>query len=191
MSPNEPDFNIVANDLISNEFRRMGITKFQEAATFIQYLKYGRNVDKENLATIFSDKCGTCSTKHAVLKTLAGENAFLHIGLRLGIFKMNAENTPKIAKTLEEARLKYIPEAHNFLRYNGHILDYTSTTSDAGSFEKDLLEETAISPEQIGTFKVNYHKRYLQKWLASEPSVKYSVNEIWSIREQCIKALSQ
>ncbi len=185
-----PDFYIQAEGLISNEFLNRDIHTFGEAAAYVRELPYGRNADKKHLETVFANGCGTCSTKHALLKKLAEENGLKGLRLVLGIFKMNAVNTPKIAATLRKHSLEYIPEAHNYLRFENLILDFTARTSAELSFLPDLLEEIELQPDQITDFKIAFHQNYLNKWLASEPAIPFTLEEIWRIREQCIKDLS-
>ncbi|OYU84688.1 MAG: hypothetical protein CFE24_05145 [Flavobacterium sp. BFFFF2] len=67
----------------------MNISHFQQAADFVKQLPYGRNLDKENLVSVLSDGCGTCSSKHALIKQLAIENQFESLKLCMGLFKMN------------------------------------------------------------------------------------------------------
>ncbi len=43
----------------------------------------------------------------------------------LGIFKMNAENTPQITDILSKNQLNYIPEAHNYFKFQNEIFDFT------------------------------------------------------------------
>ena len=104
---NLPDFKISSTGGISREFLNGNILSFQDAAILVKELRYKRNKNKEDLLAVFSDNCGTCSTKHALLKKLADENGCNKIKLILGIFKMNAENTPSVKKTLE----KYHPNS--------------------------------------------------------------------------------
>lgn len=52
----------------------------------------------------------------------------------------------------------------------------------------DILEEREIEPEQVNVFKVELHKKYLKNWMA-ENSTDMSFEEIWGIREKCIKKL--
>jgi hypothetical protein len=115
------NFDIKPIGIISNKFLSHHIYTFDEATKFVRQLPYGRNNDKTDLTTIFYDNCGTCSTKHAILKQLANENNFNDLKLILGLFRMNAINTPKISETLKKSKLVYIPEAHNYLKYKSII----------------------------------------------------------------------
>jgi hypothetical protein len=90
------NFNITSDQEISQLFKQNHCFDFNSASEFIRNLPYRRNLNKDNLATVFTDNCGTCSTKHALLKKLAEENQQSDFKLILGIFRMNGENTPKI-----------------------------------------------------------------------------------------------
>jgi hypothetical protein len=184
------DFDIKATGAIATCFLNRNIGTFSQAAEFIKQLPYRRNENKDALTTVFTDQCGTCSTKHAVLKQLAIENKRNDLALMLGIFKMNGHNTPKIAGTLKQYNLQCIPEAHNYLKFEDRILDYTFPNSKSNNFEQDLLEEIIILPNQITNFKVAYHSAYLKKWLIGN-YIPYSLDEIWDIRELCIQQLSK
>jgi hypothetical protein len=186
----QPDFDIQAAGNISKEFIKRSIFTFAEAALFVRQLPYGRNADKYDAGAIFANNCGTCSTKHALLKSLAAENGTGTLKLFIGIYKMNGTNTPAVAATLLKHGLAYIPEAHCYLKHNGHILDYTKANAKAADFADDLLEEIEILPEQITDFKVACHKNYIAAWLSSNRQITFTPAEVWAIREQCIKALS-
>jgi hypothetical protein len=185
-----PNFKIQQNGEISLEFLKRNIYTFSEATKYINNLNYGRNENKDDLKTIFDDNCGTCSTKHSILKKLAEENNENDIKLILGIFKMNASNTYEIKETLERNKLEYIPEAHNYLKYENTIYDFTKIGSKPSDFENDLLEEIEILPNQITIFKVEYHKKFLQNWLNKNNNIKLNLIELWKIREECIQNLT-
>lgn len=182
------DFKIQSTAIISSEFKKLGIFSFSEALVFVKTMPYGRNINKSNPLCIFEDNKGTCSTKHTLLKELANENGHNELKLMLGMFKMNAANTPPIKKVLGKYNLAYIPEAHNYLKYEDTIIDCTTTKELY--FQPFLLEETEIDVTQIIEYKVAYHKQYLFNWLKNN-RLPYSAEEIWQIREACIAALSE
>lgn len=187
---NQPDFDIKSMGQISKEFTDRNIVTFKQASLFIKQLAYGRNADKNNLATVFTDNCGTCSTKHALLKRLADENEFEKVKLIVGLFKMNKKNTPQVSSTLQKYNLEYIPEAHCYLKFEDKIIDLTKLNSKPTDFLDELIEEIEILPEQITDFKVNYHKNYLASWLDKNKQINLSLNDLWKIREECIQKLS-
>jgi hypothetical protein len=180
-----PNFRIQEKGSISALFLEKGLLDFAAATAFVAKLPYRRNTNKNDLCAVFEEACGTCSTKHALLAELATENDFRGIDLILSIFQMNANNTPKIAETLNQNGLKFIPEAHNYLRYQNQLLDFT-TPHPAYSLEKEILIELKIKPSQISSFKVDFHRQYLKRWLEENQQIPFSLNELWSIREKCI-----
>ncbi len=125
-----------------------------------------------------------------LFKQLADENYFKELQLVMGIFKMNTLNTPAVKNTLKKYRLEYIPEAHNYLRYEGEIMDCSKTNWQISDFENDILEEIEILPDQITDYKVKYHKKFLEKWLLENELVPYNLEQFLKIREECIVDLS-
>lgn len=163
-----------------------------DSVTLSNYLKnvpYGRTKNRSDFASVLTENKGTCSTKHAFLKQVAIENNIDDIQLFIGIYKMNEINTKGVGNVLKSYNLEYIPEAHSYLKINGEIIDITRTTISGDSFENTLLEETEILPNDIGDFKVEFHKNYLKQWLLKE-QINYHFEAIWKIRELCIAALS-
>lgn len=185
-----PNFKIEPVGPISTAFLERNIFTFKSATDFVAQLAYGRNSNKDDLQTILTELCGTCSTKHALLKMLADENGFEEVKLVIGIFKMNAENTIGTAQILEQYELGFIPEAHCYLKYQTAIYDFTRAEAKPSDFKDDLIEELEISANQISGFKVAYHKRHLQDWLNENRQIKYDLETLWNIREQCIENLS-
>ena len=185
----ELHFQLLSKELISQHYLDLGITDFCTAVQFVRNLDYKRNFRKEDVLCVLKEKGRTCSSKHSLLKLLATENKRVEVKLILGIFKMNSNNTPKIVKVLEKYNLKEIPEAHNYLKINNQIHDYTRRNSKPEYFLNDLLEEIEIEPSQITTFKIEYHQIFIGNYLKKNPKIPYSAEEFWQIREECISAL--
>ncbi|WP_228462889.1 hypothetical protein [Chryseobacterium caseinilyticum] len=174
--------------IISEQFLKRSISDFHDACQYISKLPYKRNSDKNNILCVFDDLGGTCSTKHATLRKLALENGHTDIKLILGIFKMDTEYTWKIKNTLEKFNLNYIPEAHNYLKIDDEYFDFTKPGSDYLQFKSKLLIEREIEFDEILDEKISFHKDFLKKWIADQ-NIHCSLDEIWNIREQCIKDL--
>lgn len=189
MLPQHYNFSITAEGKVSTAFREQGVTNFSGAIELITDLPYGRNADKENPVTIFTDGCGTCGTKHALLKQLADEQNIDGVQLILCVFKMNRENTHSIKEILDKYNLPYMLEAHNYLRVGGEIVDATKRNWSVLQFLDDVIGEIEIQPGQITGFKVSYHKKLLTDSLIQHQEITYSLTELYAIREQCIAAL--
>lgn len=186
---NFPNAEIKAGKPISDAFLQKGITSFQAACHFVKNLPYHRN-EERNANCVLKEMQGVCSTKHALLKQLANELDLQEIKMMLGVFKMNAQNTPKVKTVLESSQLDYIPEAHTYFRVNGVLIDLTTSESFTAEFEPDLLYEQEYSPNQIGDWKVNFHKDFLSNYIAKQ-NWTISLNQLWQVREECIEALFQ
>ena len=75
-------------------------------------------------------------------------------------------------------------------KINGIRTDLTTSKSEFQKIEKDILQEKEIQPHEVSAFKVTYHKDYVKNWLI-ETNSKVGFDEIWYIREKCIKNLSE
>ena len=101
---------------------------------------------------------------------------------------------PELVATSKTDTLKFTSgiraEAHCYLKYNDLILDYTKQNSTPSDFIDDLIEEIEISPNQITDYKIKYHKNYLATWLDKTEQLNLTLNDLWTIREQCIQNLT-
>ena len=166
------------------------IATWDALTLYIKAIPYGRNANRDDFSLVLTENKGTCSSKHALLKTLAKDFNQENVQLIIGIFKMNAENMPILADYLNENQLDYIPEAHCYLKIDGVPFDYTVEDSLYPKIKNDILEEIEIEPYQVSDYKVNYHKEFLKNWIQETHQSK-SFDEIWKIRETCIQKLSE
>ena len=183
------DYYLKSDDTLTALVRSQGIDTWHQLTSFIQNLPYGRNSNRTDFGLVISEMKGTCSSKHALLKSIADLNQVPDIQLVIGIYRMTQLNTPGIGSALGDNTMTYIPEAHCYLKIKGERTDLTSTQSEFEKIEKYIIEEMTILPEQVATFKVTYHKNFIQKWLQDNDS-KLDLEEIWRIRETCIMNLS-
>ena len=166
-----------------------GLSNLEMCMSYLRALPYSRNSNRTDLGLVFTEGKGTCSSKHAALKAIALEQEIHAVQLILCLYKMSADNTPGIGTHIRDANLEYLPEAHCYLDIDGEKLDLTSTSASLARIENDILHEEIIKPDQVGTYKVTAHKKFVQDWLASE-HIEKSFEEVWSIRESCIASLS-
>lgn len=183
------DFKITSQLPLSKICRTIKTDTFSKLCDYIKKLPYGRTKNRSNYTSIIKEQKGTCSSKHAFLKAVAEENNQTHIKLYIGIYKMNEANTKGVGRIIAQRDIKYIPEAHTYLKVNNKIVDVTRSCKSQITFENSLLIEQEIKPDQIGEYKVSWHQSYIKQWL-SEKKTRYSFKEIWCIREDCIAALS-
>jgi hypothetical protein len=114
---NFPDALISGSGVIANEFLKLGITGFIDACRYVHELPYGYNSDRDDLSILFREGKGSCTTKHAVIATLA-EELSLPIFKNIGIYAMTEEIVSGTQQILEDYNLPHIPMVHCYLVYD-------------------------------------------------------------------------
>jgi hypothetical protein len=186
-----PHFPLRPADGVTVPFLAMGVRDFYEAARYVYQLPYGRTSERANFRQVLTEGYGTCSTKHALLAQLALEQGVV-VALTLGIYEMTEANTPGVGPILAQYSLSALPEAHCYLTHNRIRIDITRAGVEPAEPITHFLYEEPITPEQIGSYKVALHQRFLQDWLTrSAVAGVYTVADLWRIREACIVALGQ
>jgi hypothetical protein len=119
--PNPP---IVPSGAVAGQFLDLGIKTFLDACRYVHDLPYGYNSDRDDLLILFAEKMGTCTTKHAVIATLAAE-LNLPVEKHIGIYPMTEEIVTGTRLILEQFDLPYVPMLHCFLVYRPYRVDLT------------------------------------------------------------------
>ncbi len=184
-----PNFNITPGSVVSDLFLKKNVSTFYDAIETIHNLPYGRVQNPMKIGNVITQGKGTCSTKHATLKALAEEHALYGLKLQLAIYGMEEENTKGIGPILDKYKLPYMLEAHCFLCYDEHVYDYTFSGNKTLKWRDSVLIRNTIDTDQIGGYKSDYHKSVLQDWIERD-QLPYTLEELWSIREECIAALA-
>lgn len=180
---------LTSDKQLTNIVKEKSIVHWEDLLAFVRAIPYGRSSSRTDFSLVITENCGTCSSKHAFLRAVADENDIKDVQLILCMYKMNAQNTPGIGTEMAASGLDFIPEAHCYLKIGVNKYDLTNPTSDLTRIEKDILKEIEIEPIQVGTFKVDYHKKFLKEWIKND-NLDFSFEEVWQIREQCINNLS-
>ncbi len=174
---------------VSRAFKDAGCATLRDAFEHVWRLPYGRNSDPADPMAPLADQRGTCSTKHALLARLAAEQRF-DVELRIGIYRMHESNTPGVGPVLQANGLEAIPEAHCYLVRDNTMIDLTRDTNVGAEPIDTFLHEETIEPDQVGDFKRNLHRGFLQEWASTRDAAGHTPERLWEIREQCIAALS-
>lgn len=119
-----PDGPIPDAGMISQKFIALDIRTFQEACRYVHKLPYGYNSDKDDLLALFKEGMGTCTTKHAVIGTLA-EELGLPVVKHIGIYRMTEKIVTGTETILKKYDLPYVPMLHCFLVYDNYRVDLT------------------------------------------------------------------
>lgn len=185
------NFKLTSNEQYSIAFRELKINSFKEACDFIAQLPYGRNTKREDFALVLSEMKGTCSSKHALLASLALENGHPEVELIAGIFLMNEETHSQLNVFFADKSYPSIPECHCYLRFQGERFDYTDGSNRMEVIAPKIVREQRIDPNQVVDWKIMIHKHYLQGWLTRNPAFQMTLEDIWRDREEAIGLLSK
>lgn len=139
-----PDKTITAPGKVSDRFLELGIVTFIGACRLVHELPYGYNSDRDDLMILFEEGFGTCSTKHAVIATLAAEQD-LPIHRATGIYAMTEKIVAGADRILADHGLPYVPMIHCFLMYGDHRVDLTEGNHNG----KRCAIDTFLYTEQV------------------------------------------
>jgi hypothetical protein len=117
-----PDKPITDAGPVSRQFLRLGIDRFQDACRTVHELPYGYNSDRDDPMILFKENFGSCTTKHAVIATLAAE-LYLAIEKSIGIYAMAEDLVTGTEPILEKYELPYVPMVHCFLVHEDNRVD--------------------------------------------------------------------
>lgn len=147
-----PNKTIISAGTISNHFLSCGINNFLDACDYVHQLPYGYNSDRDDLMILFKEKMGSCTTKHAVIATLAAE-LDLPINKSIGIYPMTEALVTGTEKILNKYDLPYVPMIHCFLGYQDYRVDLTEGNQNGKNQSIDTLFYTEMVEPNISEKK--------------------------------------
>jgi hypothetical protein len=119
-----PECKIAGQGDMTRQFLIRKITSFKAACAYVHGMPYGYNTDRDDLLGLFKEGKGSCTTKHAVIATLAGE-LNLPVGKQIGIYAMTEALVNGTDTILNQFGLPYLPMVHCFLVHETHRVDLT------------------------------------------------------------------
>jgi hypothetical protein len=185
-----PDKQLADAGPVSKTFLDRGITNLQQACRYVHELPYGYNSNRDELMILFKEKMGTCTTKHAVIATLAQELA-LPIRKHVGIYAMTEDLVTGTDKLLAEYDLPYIPMLHCFLMYDRFRVDLTEGNRNGKnrSIEEFLYEER-VEPNISAKNEYLLYRKALQDVILKRPELQgVDLKRILHAREEGLKLL--
>jgi hypothetical protein len=141
-----PESDIKPVGMISNRFLKMNISTFHSACTYVHRMPYGYNADRNDLMSLFKEGKGTCTTKHAVIATLAAELE-LPVHKHIGIYAMTEALVSGTGTILEKYVLPYLPMAHCYLVFQSYRVDLTEgNTNGKNRSIEEFLFSAKVDP---------------------------------------------
>jgi hypothetical protein len=185
-----PDKALQRAGPISQVFLELGITTFHEACRQVHQMPYGYNSDRDDLMILFKEQKGTCTTKHAVIATLARE-LDLPIVKRVGIYAMTEALVTGAKAILESYRLPYVPMIHCFLAHDAVWVDLTEGNRNGknGPIEEFLFTEQVV-PNVSGKEEYLIYRKALGETILKKKELEgVELRQILQAREEGLKLL--
>ncbi len=185
-----PDNVITQNGPVCEEFNRLKMVSFHKACRWVHALPYGYNSDRDDLMILFKEKMGTCTTKHAVIGTLARELE-LPIQKNVGIYAMTDEIVTGTGELLERFGLPYIPMLHCFLVHERFRVDLTEGNRNGKnrSIEEFLFTER-VDPNISGKDEYMLYRKALSDVILKRPELNgVDIRRVLQAREEGLKLL--
>lgn len=170
---------------LAQQLRARGVSSFHAACMHVEALPYGR---ASSWASVLDEGRGTCNSKHALVVMLARELGLAGVELGLGLFELDGEGFPGVARVLAAAELPCMLEAHCYVVHAGRRVDLT-WPREQGVPPPNILAETTIDPRELPAAKLEFHRRALAEWLVAR-RLPLELEAAWAIREACISAMS-
>jgi hypothetical protein len=187
-----PNATIKPSGKMSQKFLELGIKSFKEACEYIHNVEYGYNTNYDDDMILFKENKGTCTTKHAVIASLA-EELTIPLFKYVGIYKFTEEISTGANEILKKYNIPYAPMVHCFLVYNKYRFDLTEGNNNG---KKTSLEEF-IHIEKVEPF-INRKNEYLilkrvlkEKILPSEEMMGIKEKSLLKAREESISLLKK
>jgi hypothetical protein len=175
---------------VSLRFLEMDITDFIAACRFAHELPYGYNSDRDDLLILFKEKMGTCTTKHAVIATLA-EELQLPIHKHVGIYAMSEDLVTGTDAILSKYHLPYVPMLHCFLVSGDTRVDLTEGNNNGKkrSIDTFLFSQQVIPNISAKEEYLLYRKALADAILNQDELSGVEIKQILHAREEGLALL--
>ena len=185
-----PDQTISDAGEISGRFLDLDIHSFQNACRYVHELPYGYNSDRDDLMILFKEGMGSCTTKHAVIVTLAKELGLI-IDKRIGIYAMTEEIVTGTGPILKKYGLPYLPMVHCFLTDHIHRVDLTEGNRNGKNRSVDtFLYTETVSPDISAKAEyIKYRNALREHVLTRDEFRDVDMKQILHAREEGIALL--
>jgi len=185
-----PDRTLTEVGIISAKFLSLGINSFLDACRYVHELPYGYNSDRDDLMILFKENKGTCTTKHAVIATLAQE-LDLPVVKNVGIYAMTEEIVTGADAILAKYKIPYVPMIHCFLVCGKHSVDLSEGHNNGKNRPiDDFLFTQQVEPNISAKDEYLLYRKALKEHILTRREMAGSgIRIILSAREEGLKQL--
>lgn len=187
-----PDKTLASADPISTEFLRLGVGSFHEACRYVHELPYGYNSNRDDPMILFKEKMGSCTTKHAVIATLAQELG-LAVRKNVGIYPMTEDIVTGTGRLLAEFGLPYLPMLHCFLVHGTLRVDLTEGNRNGKNRSIEVfLHTAAVVPNITASDEYLLYREALTETILKRPELTgVDIKRVLRAREEGLKLLRE
>jgi hypothetical protein len=185
--PNRP---IAGAGAVSSRFLGLGIDSFHRACRWVHHLPYGYNTNRDDLMILFEEKMGTCTTKHAVIATLATELK-LSVEKNIGIYAMTEAIVTGTDAILQKYGLPHLPMIHCFLTDGEHRVDLTEGNANGKNQPiDDFLYSQAVIPTIAAKDEYLIYRNVLKELIQNRDELQaIDIKTILHAREEGLELL--
>jgi hypothetical protein len=186
-----PDGRISGGGQLSRAFADLGFSSFQHACSWVHELPYGYNSDRDDPLILFSERRGTCTTKHAAIATLAQELG-LPVRKHLGIYAMTEEIVTGTETILGRFGLPYLPMLHCFLVSGPHRVDLTEGNRNGKNCPiEEFLYSERVRPAITAREEYLLYRAVLSNLIGSREELRgIDLHTVLRAREEGLKLLT-
>ena len=184
------DKPIAGGGPIATVFLENEIKTFQQACRFVHELPYGYNADRDDPMSLFKEKMGTCTTKHAVIALLARELG-VPVEKQVGIYAMTEAIVTGTDQVLAQFDLPYVPMVHCFLAGGRHRVDLTEGNANGKKQPlNDFLYTQAVTPAITAKEEYLIYRQALKEQILKRPEFEgREITQVLKAREQGLALL--
>jgi hypothetical protein len=185
-----PDKSIQNGGIMSAKFLSLGIHSFLDASRYVHEMPYGYNSDRDDPMILFKENKGTCTTKHAVIATLAQE-LDLPIVKNAGIYAMTEEIVTGTDEILTKYNLPYVPMVHCFLVYGEFRVDLSEGNKNGKNRSiEDFLYTQQVEPNISAKDEYLLYRKALKDLILTHKDLQdVDIKQILHAREEGLKQL--
>ena len=185
--PNPP---ILPGKPISAIFLERDIHFFHDACQYVHNLPYGYNSDRDDLHILFKENFGSCTTKHAVIATLAQE-LLLPIRKAMVVYAMTEQLVTGTQAILDTYSLPYVPMIHCLLMQADHRIDLTEGNQNGKNQPiVDLLYSHPVAPNISAKDEYQLYRQALVYLVNAKPELNgIPIKQILKARQDGLSLL--
>jgi hypothetical protein len=172
---------------VAQKFWSLNIRSFADACAYVHHLPYGYNSNRDDLMILFDERMGSCTTKHAVIATLAQE-LDLPVHKAIGIYAMTEIIVTGTQSILDAHELPYLPMVHCFLVFASHRVDLTEGNRNGKNQSlEEFLHVQIVEPNISGKEEYLLYRKVLGNLMVSRNELGHlKIRQILQAREEGI-----